>query len=414
MKCSSERKQKIYLIVVFGLISCALYGIGAGIRSNVGIILTPMAKQCVLQYNDVSFCVAVMQLVFGASQPFFGILAARKSNRIVLLSGVGLLACSMIGIMLARSFIVLMLSLGILFGLGCGAISFGLVLTSSIHFIGAENSMTISGMLNAASGMFGFVLAPIIQRLLSLGGLKLVLSFLIAVFLVLIPLSFMVTSKDPKQKAVAPSGSEKEPLPFRTAFKNRTYRLLLAGFSTCGFHMVIIESHLFSQYVSYGIAETAASWAFSFYGIATIVGALLSGFLSTRLNKGKLLAFYYGFRAVWVALYLFVLPKTVVTALIFSVGLGLTGDATVSPTSGLVNEQFDLKQVATLIGLLFLVHQIGAFFSAWLGGIFVNQTGSYKLIWLVDIALCVFASIMSASISVECHRSRSIMEEKGC
>lgn len=28
---------------------------------------------------------------------------------------------------------------------------------------------------------------------------------------------------------------------------------LVAGFSTCGFHMVIIESHLFSQYVSCGI-----------------------------------------------------------------------------------------------------------------------------------------------------------------
>ncbi len=144
--------------------------------------------------------------------------------------------------------------------------------------------------------------------------------------------------------------------------------------------------------------ETAASWAFSCYGIATIVGALLSGFLSTQLHKGRLLTFYYGFRAVWVALYLFVLPKTVATAVLFSVGLGLTGDATVSPTSGLVNESFDLKQVATLIGLLFLVHQVGAFFSVWLGGVFLNIAGNYTLIWLADIILCLFASAMSVRI----------------
>ncbi len=394
-----QQRQGLFLVIAFGLISCALYGIGAGIRSNVGIILTPMAQQCGLEYSDVSLCVAVMQFVFGASQPLFGIIASRRNNRLVLLSGVGFLAASMIGILLARSFVVLMLSLGILFGLGCGAISFGLVLTSSIYFIGEEHSMTISGMLNAASGMFGFLFAPIIQALIDLGGLKLVLTFFIVVFLILIPLSFVITSKDPvKEKSTSLFSTDKEPLPFREAFHNRTYLLLLAGFSTCGFHMVIIESHLFSQYVSYGIDETAASWSFSFYGIATIAGALLSGFLSTRMHKGKLLAFYYGFRAVWTVFYLFVLPKNIATAVLFSIGLGMTGDATVSPTSGLVNENFNIKQVATLIGLLFLVHQVGAFFSAWLGGIFLNITGSYTLIWLVDIVLCLFASSMSALI----------------
>ncbi len=162
--------------------------------------------------------------------------------------------------------------------------------------------------------------------------------------------------------------------------------------------MVIIESHLCSQYVSYGISKSAASWTFSLYGVATILGALLSGFLSTKINKGKLLSFYYGFRAVWTLLYLFIIPKTVVTAAIFSVGLGMTGDATVSPTSGLVNENFRLRDAATLIGLLFLVHQIGAFLSAWLGGAFVDITGSYVPIWMIDVCLCIFASTMSFMI----------------
>ena len=165
--------------------------------------------------------------------------------------------------------------------------------------------------------------------------------------------------------------------------------------------MVIIESHLFSQYISYNIDSNHASWAFSFYGIMTIVGALLSGLLSTKIDKGKLLAFYYGFRAVWVCVYLFLLPKNFTTAVLFSAGLGLTGDATVSPTSGLVNEKFDLKHVATLIGLLFLVHQIGAFFSAYLGGIFVSATGNYNTIWIIDIALCLFASSMSFMIKTK-------------
>ncbi len=74
---------------------------------------------------------------------------------------------------------------------------------------------------------------------------------------------------------------------FREAFKNRNYWLLIGGFSTCGFHMVIIEAHLFSQYVSYGITREMAAWAFAVYGIATIAGALLSGLLSNYCDKAN-------------------------------------------------------------------------------------------------------------------------------
>jgi predicted MFS family arabinose efflux permease len=162
--------------------------------------------------------------------------------------------------------------------------------------------------------------------------------------------------------------------------------------------MVIIESHLFSQFVLYGIDETKASWAFSVYGISTIVGALLSGFLSTRLKKGRLLGFYYGFRAAWVLVYIWLLPKNVFTAVLFATGLGMTGDATVSPTSGLVSENFSVRKVATLIGILFFTHQIGAFFSAWLGGVLRELLGGYTAIWMIDVVLCVFASVMSLRI----------------
>ncbi|SDM60254.1 MFS transporter [Lachnospira pectinoschiza] len=390
------RQNKLFYVIAFGLIACAVYGVGAGIRSNIGILLSPMAEQCGIAYKDASLCVAVMQLVFGTSQPLFGILASRKSNRFVLFTGVVLLALSMVGIMTATSFAMLFLSLSILFGLGTGAIAFGIVLTSAICFVGKEHAMTMSGMLNASAGMVGFIFAPLINALINRGGIRLNSIFMIGVFIVLIPLSIVLTSKDSvvSKKEV----QERTNLPFKEAFKSRTYLLLLAGFSTCGFHMVIIESHLFSQYISYNIDSNHASWAFSFYGIMTIVGALLSGLLSTKIDKGKLLAFYYGFRAVWVCVYLFLLPKNFTTAVLFSAGLGLTGDATVSPTSGLVNEKFDLKHVATLIGLLFLVHQIGAFFSAYLGGIFVSATGNYNTIWIIDIALCLFASSMSFMI----------------
>jgi predicted MFS family arabinose efflux permease len=92
------------------------------------------------------------------------------------------------------------------------------------------------------------------------------------------------------------------------------------------------------------------------------------------------------------------MPKNMVTAVLFSIGLGMTGDATVSPTSGLVSENFRVNQVATLIGILFFTHQIGAFFSAWLGGLLRQVMGGYTAIWMIDVVLCLFACMMSLSI----------------
>lgn len=411
MSNSNTKKNKIAAVISFGLVACILYGVGAGLRSDIGILLNPLTEHCGLQYDQVSMCIAVMQIVFGAAQPVLGIVALKRSNRFVLCLGAILLCISMVGMIASSSFLMLLISLGVVFGLGAGALAFGLVLTSAIHFVGRENAMIISGMLNAAAGMVGFVLSPFLQSMLDLGGLNVTLIIMSVIVVALVPVAFFVTSRDRSGEAVGSEDSketdasdgeagERQPvfLLFKEAFGNRTFRLLFAGFTTCGFHMVIIESHLFSQFVLYGLNETRASWAFAVYGIATIAGALLSGFLSARLQKGKLLGFYYGFRAVWVLVYIWIMPKTMFTAVLFSVGLGMTGDATVSPTSGLVSENFHIRKVATLIGVLFFTHQIGAFLSAWLGGVLRELTGGYHLIWLIDILLCVFACVMSLRI----------------
>lgn len=400
MNTEKENNMTLGRVIAFGLLACLLYGVGAGLRADIGILLTPISQHSGVSYEDVSFCIAVMQLVFGLMQPVFGIVAGKRSNRFVLSLGVVMTLLSLAGMMLAQSFWTLLIALGIFFGCGAGAMAFGLILTSATYFVGKSYAMIISGMLNAAAGMVGFFLSPLLQFFIGRGGAVSALTFLFVPVVLLIPVAFIVTSRDPKRRDIQASGGDKDLslASLGQAFHNRTFLLLLGGFSTCGFHMVIIESHLFSQFVLYGIAPEAASWAFSVYGIATICGALLSGVLCNTLSKGKLLAFLYGFRAVWVALYLFVLPKTFFTAVVFAIGLGMTGDATVSPTAGLVGENFTLRQVATLMGVLFLAHQVGAFFSAWFGGVLLAATGGYVTIWLIDIALCLFACCVSACI----------------
>ena len=75
--------------------------------------------------------------------------------------------------------------------------------------------------------------------------------------------------------------------------------------------------------------------------------------------------------------------------------LGLTGDSTVPPTTGIISGKVGIAKMAVLYGSLCIGHQIGAFASAWLGGILVTTPLSYTALWIVDLCLCAIASFAS-------------------
>lgn len=161
--------------------------------------------------------------------------------------------------------------------------------------------------------------------------------------------------------------------------------------------MAIIETHLYSQILSYEIPDSIAALAFSVYGFASIAGSLTSGFLSNRLPMKYVVGTLYGSRVVWVLAFL-LLPKTTPVVFAYLIVLGLTGGSTVTPTSGLVRRFFGSQNLATLFGIVFVSHQCGSFFSAWLGGKCVEMTGSYTLIWLAGAVLSFIAMMVSYQI----------------
>jgi predicted MFS family arabinose efflux permease len=65
---------------------------------------------------------------------------------------------------------------------------------------------------------------------------------------------------------------------------------------------------------------------------------------------------------------------------------------------GLVGFIFGTKYIGLLYGIVFLSHQIGSFFGAYLGGVFHDLYGSYDYAWYISIALSVFAGLIHLPI----------------
>lgn len=103
--------------------------------------------------------------------------------------------------------------------------------------------------------------------------------------------------------------------------------------------MAIIETYLYPQLISYGFSGQEVAYLFSIYGIMGMIGPIISGFLSGFINPKWVLGTTYGLRLVLVILF-FLLPQSTISVYGFVVGLGLTGNATVPPTTLLISKFF--------------------------------------------------------------------------
>ncbi len=375
-----------------------LYAICAGFRDNYGIMLPYIVAFSGVSYATVSFIIALGQLLFGAMQPVFGLLALRKGPRFSLHLGALMMLVGLLLIPFSSSTPMLTLALGVLLPSGTAAASFGMIMGLLSPKLSTRQAHTAAGFVAAGIGMGICFLSPIMQAVIAAHGLLNAILVLTGPLLMLFPVSYILT-RAPKaaREAAVQNAAAKTPPPagvkemFREAVHSSTYRRLTLGFFTCGFHMAMIQTHLFSQLTNFGVAERSAAYALSVYGIGVICGGVGSGQACARFAMSRVAGWLYASRCLWVMLLLLPLPLPALFAVIFL--LGATGPATIAPTSGLVQKLFGSAHLATLFGFVYLVHQIGAFCSAWAGGLCRQLTGSYVGVWYADIALCFVAAL---------------------
>src|SRR5260370_18013325 len=84
------------------LVSAAILTLGRGLRQGLGLFLRPVTADLGISVSAFSFALALQSMVWGASQPFIGMLADRYGTRPVLIGTAlvyagGLLVMSMAG-----------------------------------------------------------------------------------------------------------------------------------------------------------------------------------------------------------------------------------------------------------------------------------------------------------------------------
>ncbi len=398
-----QKNESAIATVIFVTVACMLlFMLNNGVRSNFGLISSAINDYTGLPETQISFAIATAQLLYGLSQPFFGILALKKSNSFVLGTGGLLMSTGLLLIPFCKNDITLYIALGLLIGLAAGALAFGVVMGAATPAIGKKYAATASGIINGAGGLGGAILAPYLQTFSDIGLFKQSMFGLACTSGAVVLLCFWLGKKE--RNAVSEDTTMDNAPTIREmlgeAFTSSQFMHLALAFFTCGFFMAIIETYLYPQLISYGFEGSKVAFLFTIYGVMGMIGPIIAGILSSKVNPKWVLGTIYGLRPVFIILFL-ILPKTSVIVYSFVIGLGLVGNATVPPTTLLISKFFGNRKMPTLSGIAMVFHQIGSFISTWIGGILITSSGNYILIWVCGGIVAAIASALCYTIK-EC------------
>ncbi len=388
-----QNKRALITLIAASLIVI----ISLGIRQTFGMFYFDFELDLQITLRQFSFAIGLQMFLWGLFGPWFGIVTDKYGGHIAVFIG---FIFYLLGILLLYSgfnkgFYFIM-NLGILIGIGLGATAVSIpVSVVSKHF--PSSNRTIASGIVTAAGSFGYFVSPLFTRmsLVEYGWSDTLLFF--SIFLVIgLFLAFLLTTPknveggiiDDKQTAIEA---------LKEAFKNKSYIYLTLGFFVCGWHITLVATHIPEYLNDKGLPGWCAATLLSMIGLFNIFGTLTSGYLSTKYPKRLVLSFIYFLRGVVISLFIF-LPPSPTLAVLFGITFGFLWLATVPPTAGIVAFIFGTKYMGLLYGIVFLSHQVGSFFGAYLGGVFKEVYGSYDYAWYVSIALSIFAGLIHLPI----------------
>jgi MFS family permease len=376
------------VVIVAG---CMIALLSFGPRSIMGLFLAPMTEARGWSREIFALSIAIQNIMWGIGQPFAGALADRYGSGRVIAGGGILYAAGLAVMAWAPDPVWLNISAGLMVGLGMAAASFSLVLAAFGKRVAPARRPLVFGIGTAAGSMGQFVFAPFGQGLIVTYGWAEALLVLATVMLVIPLLAIALTGRPSAADIAVREQSLRQAL--TEAFGYRSFNLLVAGFFVCGFQLAFVTTHLPPYLVDIGLDVRLAAWAIALIGLFNVVGSLASGRLGQLFSKPIVLSLIYLARGAAIV-FLITTPPSAVTVLVFAGVMGLLWLSTVPLTMGLVAVMFGPRFLATLSGIVFLSHQVGAFLGVWLGGFIYDRTGSYDLVWWLAVALAVFAAVV--------------------
>jgi len=369
----SQRRAMILLLVLSG----AIISICMGLRQSLGLFMRPMAVDAGISAATFGFAIALQNIVWGISQPFVGALADKHGPRPILIWTALAYAAGMLLMVFSRGALGLDVA-GFLLGIGTAGTAFGVLMGVVARATPPEKQSQTVGLVAASGSLGTMLLAPVGQGLIDAFGWQVAMAAFAAIASSMVLFALPIKGLAIRLNA-QPRAANSKPLPLREALRDaighRGYLFMTLAFFACGFQLVFITTHLPAYLQLCGVAPGVSATALGLIGLFNTIGTYGFGLLGARYSQKHLLA-----------------PISATTTLIFAAAMGMLWLGVSPLVTGIISRVFGLEHFGSLYGVVFLSHQVGSFFGAWMGGVVFAWKGNYDYAWgaLIAIGLAAF------------------------
>lgn len=387
--------------VVAGAVFVALLT-SAGVRSMPGVLLVPLMDDLHWDRATISLAVSVGIALYGLTGPFAAAAMHRFGIRRTMLAALALLAVAVALTTLVTRPWQMILTWGLLTGLGTGTIANVLGAMVVNRWFRRHRGLAM-GLLTASVSTGQLVFLPLLAWMTDQVGWRWASLVVAAAAAVVVPLVWLLVPESPAAIGVRPFGAQAdEPLPpaignpllqafapLRRASRSSAFWLLFSSFFVCGLSTNgLVGTHLIALCLDHGLPEVRGAGLLAAMGVLDLFGTTFSGWLSDRYDNRILLSWYYGLRG----LSLVFLPFSDFSLLelsIFAAFYGLDWIATVPPTLRLTTQAFGEHDAPILFGWIAAGHQLGAATAAFGAGWMRAELDTYLQAFVLSGVACV-------------------------
>ena len=371
-------------------------------RAAFGLVMPLLEEDLGWSRSFTSGVAATALMMTAVLAPLGGRLVDRQGARAVTLLGMALLAAGCFFIAATSHPWAFLLAFG-----GVAAVGFGLV---AVHVVSAaveqefdRNQGLATGVATSGASAGQLLLVPLLALLLASYSWRMAFVALgVATLVMMICVRRWFPSGTGKHIRVDQSGQVDQSGGSGPSFAQDTWMILkmpafqvlfwsyfLCGYTTSG----VIETH-FLPYASFcGFGPIPSATAYGVLSALNLVGMILVGWLTDRVNRPLLLGGIYLIRGLAFILLVHV-GADLETLFLFAVIFGLVDYSTSPVTASLVASHIGVRVMGLAFGLISAGHQVGGAAGAYFGGILFDLYAHYDWVWWSSLWLAVTAGLL--------------------
>ncbi|MCZ6610745.1 MAG: MFS transporter [Alphaproteobacteria bacterium] len=381
-------------------------------RASIGLVMPALEQDMGWSRGFISTVVAWALISIAIVSPLVGNLLDRFGARRILLCGLLVTAGALALTSQVDSVWQILLAYSVLGGIGFGIVSKNIASATVARQFDANRGLAV-GVANAGATAGHIAILPVMAMILTAFGWRYGYLFLAGICVALLPVVWLLLKPGPDPSpaprhataAGRPAALMEEEVPgtltgrLKLLFRNRTFLALLGSYTICGFTATgMIDTHFLPYAVACGIPLVTGAAAYGVLATFNMGGMALSGYLSDRINRPRLLAVIYIMRGLSYIILLLVPVYDVNLIWVFAVVFGIFDYSTIPVTTSLVASHIGLRTIGLSLGVLAMFHAAGGALGAFLGGVLYDMFAKYDFVWVAAISVAMIAGILVLTI----------------